>query len=432
MLGVTRGTALYVGALIGPGVLLVPSLAAQAAGPASIVAWAALLVLSVPLVVTFGVLGVRHPVAGGVTAYVQEGFGDAFAAVTGSTFLTAGLFGAPAVALIGGYYVSTLAGGGKTVAVAVAFVTITVVLGANALGLRVSSGVQLALSAILVAVIAVSVAVALPSRATHNWTPFAPHGWWAIGTSASILVWLFVGWEAMAQLAGDFRDPSRDLPRAIGLAFVIVTVLYVGLGIATIAVTAGSGSRVPLADLISVGLGRAGRDATAVLAVALTAGTMNVYIGGMSKLAATLAKGGSLPAWFGRGAERSVPRRPLLAFYVAYVVMLAGLAAGVGSTSVFVRATSACFVLVYVLSLASAFRFTDGVVRVCAAVATVSMVVVGGFSTWYLLVPAGATLLTLALRYTAARHVQGLRNLREEAVIRQQPVPLDGGDQAPL
>ncbi len=45
-LGVLRGSALYVGALIGPGVLLVPALAVQAAGAASIVAWAGLLVLS--------------------------------------------------------------------------------------------------------------------------------------------------------------------------------------------------------------------------------------------------------------------------------------------------------------------------------------------------------------------------------------------------
>ena len=38
----TRGAALYVGALIGPGLLLVPSLATQAAGPATIVAWVGL------------------------------------------------------------------------------------------------------------------------------------------------------------------------------------------------------------------------------------------------------------------------------------------------------------------------------------------------------------------------------------------------------
>ena len=88
-LGVVHGAALYVGALIGPGVLLVPALAVQAAGAASIVAYAALLVLSAPLAITFAALGVRHPVAGGVTAYVREGFGDTAAAVTGGWFLAA-------------------------------------------------------------------------------------------------------------------------------------------------------------------------------------------------------------------------------------------------------------------------------------------------------------------------------------------------------
>ena len=94
---------------------------------------------------------------------------------------------------------------------------------ANVLGLRVSSGFQLALSSVLIVVIAVAVAVALPSRGGDNWTPFAPHGWWAVGTAANILVWLFVGWEAVAQLAGDFRDPEVDLPRAIAIAFGAVT-----------------------------------------------------------------------------------------------------------------------------------------------------------------------------------------------------------------
>jgi amino acid efflux transporter len=432
MLGVTRGTALYVGALIGPGVLLVPSLAAQAAGPASILAWAVLLVFSVPLAITFGALGVRHPVAGGVSAYVAEGFGEDASAVTGNAFMTAVLFGGPAVALIGGYYVANLTGSGTGVAVGVALAIMLTVNAANALGLRISSGFQLGLAAVLVGVIAIAVAVALPSRATHNWTPFAPHGWWAVGTAANILVWLFVGWEAMAQLAGDFRDPERDLPRAMALAFAVVTVLYVGLAAATIAVTAGSGSKVPLADLISVGFGRAGRDATAVLAVALTMGTMNVYTGSMAKLGASLAAGGALPRWLAGDAHRTVPRRPLLSMLVLQLGLLAILAAGGASASTFVRATSACFILVYVLALGSAVRITAGALRAGAAAALALICVVGVFSSWYLLVPAGATLLTLGLRYTAARHVQGLRNLREEAGVRPSPVALDGGDEAPL
>src|SRR5207249_2143979 len=85
-----------------PEALLVRPRAARAAGPAWVVAWAALLVRRGPRAVTFAALGVRHPVAGGVSAYVREAFGESAAAVTGVWFMTAVLFGGPAVALIGG------------------------------------------------------------------------------------------------------------------------------------------------------------------------------------------------------------------------------------------------------------------------------------------------------------------------------------------
>src|SRR5439155_1804801 len=130
----------------GAGLLLVPALAPHAAGPASIVAWGALLVLSAPLAVTFAALGVRNPVAGGVAAYVREGFGAGAAAVTGGWFLAAVLIGAPTVALIGGYYVADLTGSGTSVAAAVGLAMFGVVLTANVFGLRVSSGFQLGLS----------------------------------------------------------------------------------------------------------------------------------------------------------------------------------------------------------------------------------------------------------------------------------------------
>jgi amino acid efflux transporter len=397
-LDVPRGAALYVGALIGPGVLLVPSLASQTAGPASIVAWVALLLFSAPLALTFAALGVRHPVSGGVSAYVREGFGPDAAAVTGGWFLCAVFLGAPAVSLIGGYYVADLTGSGSVVAASVGLAMFAVVLGANASGLRVSSTFQLGLSSVLVGVIVVAVAVALPSHATQNWSPFAPHGWWAVGTAASILVWLFVGWEAVAQLAGDFADPDRSLPRAMAIAFGIVTIAYAGLAAATIAVTSDSGSRVPLADLIAVGFGRAGRDATAVLAVALAMGTMNVYVGGAAKLAAALAQEGALPAWLGREPARSVPRRPLVLIGLVGTVLLAGLDVGLGSTGALVRSTSACFVAVYLLAIASAVRILEGRVRAAAAFALACTVVIAVFSSAYLAVPTLAALLILGVR----------------------------------
>jgi amino acid efflux transporter len=211
-------------------------------------------------------------------------------------------------------------------------------------------------------------------------------------------MWMFFGWEAVAQLAGDFRRPEHDLPRAMAAAFGVIAVVYVCLAAATIAVTSGSVSKVPLADLMAVGLGTAGRDATAVLAIALTMGTMNVYLSGAAKLTAALADGGALPAWLGLGAPRSVPRRPLALIAAAGTAMLAALIAGLWSTDALIRSTSACFVAVYVLALASAVRILSGTARACAAVALALTTVVAAFTSAYLLVPAGLALVALALR----------------------------------
>ena len=174
--------------------------------------------------------------------------------------------------------------------------------------------------------------------------------------------------------------------------------LYAGLAVATISVPAASGSRVPLADLVAAGFGHAGRDATAILAVALTMGTMNVYVGSSAKLAANLARERALPAWVGGGNERDIPRRPLLAFALTGAALLTALAAGLISTTDLVRATSACFIAVYVLAVASAVRALEGRPRLAAVIALGPVIAVAVFSSAFLAVPAGAAVLCVGLR----------------------------------
>jgi len=160
---------------------------------------------------------------------------------------------------------------------------------------------------------------------------------------------------------------------------------------------------VPLADLIAVGFGHAGRDATAVLAVALTMGTMNVYIAGASKLIASLGLEGALPRVLAGDSYRSVPRRPLVLIAVPGVALLGALVAGFSSTDALIRATSACFIGVYVLALLSAVRILEGATRVMAASTFVLIVVLAGFSGWYLAVPIAAAVAALGVRRSVAR-----------------------------
>jgi len=130
---------------------------------------------------------------------------------------------------------------------------------------------------------------------------------------------------------------------------------------------------------------------------------MNVYTGASAKLAASLATEGALPAWLAGGAHRSVPRRPLLVLALSGSCLLVALAAGISSTADLIRATSACFIAVYVLSLAAAVSLLTGRLRAAAVVALALVCVVAVFSSTYLLVPAVAALGSLGFRRAAAR-----------------------------
>jgi amino acid efflux transporter len=82
-LSAVHGVALYVGAVLGTGVIALPALAARAAGPASLLAWLGLVLASIPLAATFAALGARYPDAGGVSTYARQAFGPRAAAAVG-------------------------------------------------------------------------------------------------------------------------------------------------------------------------------------------------------------------------------------------------------------------------------------------------------------------------------------------------------------
>lgn len=71
------GAALTIGAVLGSGILVLPAAAAVIAGPASLVAWALMALLTVPVAFTLGRLAVLRPDAGGIAAYARLAFGGA-------------------------------------------------------------------------------------------------------------------------------------------------------------------------------------------------------------------------------------------------------------------------------------------------------------------------------------------------------------------
>ena len=383
----SRGAALYIGAILGPGLLLLPGLAAAEAGPASILAWLALLGLSGLFAAVFSALGRQVPSAGGVMGYVTAGLGRRAGRATGWMFLAGVVGGAPIVCLIGASYVTDLTGGGQATRAAVAAVLLLTVLGLAAGGLRASATAQLVLVSLLTVVVVVAVTGSASAARAGNWMPFAPHGWLSVGSAAATLMFSFAGWEAVAPLTTRFADPARQLPRAVATALAVTTVLYLGLAVATISVLGPSAATdIPLAALLSHAIGTAGPDVAAVAAIVLTLGATNAYINGAAVLAGQLVQAAP-------GGRRSAPMvRLLAAIGVAGLMLITLYGLRIIGTAALVAVPTVLFLTVYLGAMAAAVRVLRGRVRLAALPAGLAVTVMLGFCGWALVLPLGIAL----------------------------------------
>ncbi|MFF2272053.1 APC family permease [Agromyces sp. NPDC058136] len=329
-LGLGQGTALYIASVLGTGILVLPGLAAEAAGPASIVAVAAVLVLSIPLAGTFAALAARYPDAGGVASYVRRALGDTAARMAGYWFYFGVCIGAPVLAVLGGEYVVAVLGLDRSAVPVIGLAVFLPPFVANWFGVRVAGWVQFVLSGLLVTVVVGVVAVTFPAADAANFQPFLPNGWAGVGTAISLFVWAFAGWEVGTHIAGEFKNPRRTIPIATAIAVAVVGVGYLALQFVTVAVLgdrAGDG-QVPLLDLVETTAPGIGPVLVAIIAAIVTVGVMNAYLPAFGKLGAALGRDGDLPRFLAKGAaDGEVPRRALavtgVLILVYYGLMLA-------------------------------------------------------------------------------------------------------------
>lgn len=401
-IGLALGTALYVASVLGTGILLLPTLAARAAGPASLVAVALVLLASVPLAAAFAALATRHPDSGGVATYVRLALGPTTARMTGYWFFFGVCVGAPVVALLGAQYVVAMLGGAEWHVYLVGAAFLVPPLVTNAVGLRLAGPVQLALTGALVALVVGVVLVSLPAADPANLQPFTPHGWVGVGAAASLYVWAFAGWEAVTHLAGEFRDPRRTIPRATAIALVVVGVAYLALQYVTVTVLGddAASSDVPLMDLVDVGLPGTGRVAVAVVAGIVTLGVLGTYVGAFAKLGASLGRDGDLPRWVAQGAQPGgVPRRALLVVAGLVTVYFAAAVATGGELEPFVLVHTSCMVAIYAVGMAAAVRLLDrgSAGWWAAVVACVLSLGLAALAGWHLVVPLGLAVVAVGV-----------------------------------
>lgn len=375
----TRDLAVYyVSTLVGAGVLVVPGIALELAGPASLVAWLILAITAFPVAVVFARFSAEYPSAAGVSYLIRRAFGNRLGAAAGLFLLLLNLATNPILGLAAARYFAALMGWhGHTVILLVGFAVMSVGVVANMLGIRIASQVQLLLVFSLIAGLVSVIAASAPAADTGLLTPFAPYGWTAVGGAILVCFFSFFGWENVSHVADEVRDPRHSYPRAALVGAAVVGALYCTLALVAALVVPVAGDADNTAILAAM-LGAAHGDGAArlgsALAVFLIVVTTNAWVCGASRLLYAMARDGAVPRRLSAVTARAgTPMAALAAVWICYAADFLAMWALGGDEHGLVPFTSASILVVYVMTFAAGMKlFVDRPTRALCAVALVS------------------------------------------------------------
>lgn len=343
--------ALYIGAVVGSGILLIPGLTAELAGPASILAWMVMSILVVPMAITMGLLSARHPHSGGVSHFVRLAFGDRFGNAVGWFFLLSVPIGGPILAVTGAKYLAILMNWGDVQIYTVAALIFFIVLVMNVFGLQLAGKVQTIVVSLIIAILLLAICTAIPHYDAANFTPFMPNGWYSVMQTAVLLFWCFIGWEAVTHLSQEFVNPQRNAIRGVLWSAGVVALLYFGVAFLTVG-THSYGNQMSAASLsvmVQLSLGPIGGWIVAVTALFICIASANAYVSAASRIAYALSQEGIAPKWFGiLHPKYRTPIGGLAFIMVAFIVVFYVLASGMISFSQLIQLPNATFFATYI------------------------------------------------------------------------------------
>lgn len=288
VLGPFDAGCIVVGAIIGVGIFFTPSSVARVAGsaPYSLLAWAAGGAIALVGALTFAELGGLYHRSGGQYEVLRDAYGPfpAFLFVfCNATAIQAGAIAIIADTCMANLSVAAVGSPPDTlIRLLGALVLIVLLTLANLAGVRSGAMIQnittIAKLAAMIVVTLLAVFFRGPSTMSSPTEIGSGSGLFA---ALVPVLFSFGGWQSALWIAGEIRDPARNIPRAIVGGVVLVVVVYLLINWAylhLLGYAAVAASPTLAADAAAVGWPAGGRRAIA-LAVALSAfGVLNVQL----------------------------------------------------------------------------------------------------------------------------------------------------------
>lgn len=254
-LGLFDATMIGVGAMIGAGIFVLTGLAAGEAGPASILSFILNGLVTLITAFAYAELASAIPRAGGGYSFVRMAFPGATGFIAGWMLWFAYTVACSLYALgFGGYfwelflkyipgpaaYFHSVFGEHSIMLIVTAFIA-TFFIWLNMRGAEVTGKTENVLTLAKIAILAVFIFFGLsqifsePTQSMKHFTPFFPKGFSGVIIAMGLTFIAFEGYDLIATVAEEIKDPERNIPRAtfisLGITIIIyLLILFVALG----------------------------------------------------------------------------------------------------------------------------------------------------------------------------------------------------------
>ncbi len=256
-IGLWGATLLVIGNVIGSGIFLTSGIMMQEL-PSTVLmlaAWAAGGLLAMAGALTYAEMGSMYPRSGGLYVYLSEAYGAAWGFLFGWACLLVILTGSVAAVAIGfaeyfSYFFPSLGTDRVLLSVGVpwgvwtlsagqvvAAASLVVITAINYVGVRHGNIMNTVLTAVKIGgLVAIPLLAIAYMRIEPTWVPIVPatvsRPLVSFGVIMIAVMWTFEGWYYLAFAAGEVRDSARNVPRALILGTVALTVIYLCVNLA--------------------------------------------------------------------------------------------------------------------------------------------------------------------------------------------------------
>jgi amino acid transporter len=349
-LGPVGATWVSESSIIGAGWLFGAFYAAQFVGGAAVLAWIIAAVMVIILALCHAELGAMYPVSGGTARYPHFAFGSMAGIGFGFFSYVQAVTIAPiecyAFTLYASHFWHGLYNATTGNVTRSGFIVIIVLMAAfvavNFLAMRIFARVNNVITWWKVAVPVVAIIVLLGQFHGRNFTAggagFMPGGIKALFATLPVagIIFAYFGFEQANQLAGEIKNPQRNVPQAIIISVLVATGIYclvqvafigampasqIGKGFANI--TNANILSAPVAGLAGI-LGLSGWLAfiLRIDGFVSSAGAGLIYTTGTSRVSYGLARNRYFPQIFSEVSSKRVPWVGLIAGYVIGLFLL--------------------------------------------------------------------------------------------------------------